>query len=159
MCLQFKYNKERKDEVIDGKDEMTVYKVVIVDTESNDKLPPFSVIPAGNKIPGTPYKDGLNEADTNRQILKGLSIEYTSGFHFFKNEADARKTSDYLFRHFTGDGRYVFEVLNCTVKTDWITAIGEEWGIKTSDYNFDKENNFVVIIAEKAIFNLLTQKI
>ena len=157
MCLVLKYTDEQKEEMTVEK----AYKVVAVDAETNDYLPPFSVIDVSARlyIEKKPFEEGLNEANTGLRILykgvpgKGPIATYQAGFHLFVSKEEAKNLEGYLNEHYQGDNkRYEYKTITCTLEKEWITAMGEEWTLKNGKYDILGETKAIVVIASKVNF-------
>jgi len=108
----------------------------------------------------TPFKVGVNEADTSVEldIANDVTQKYNSGFHFFTTKKGAklflegveervRMYAAEIARHAEEDGeqlRVDFVIITCTVKKSWITTVGSD-GIGYDIFG-------KAIVAKKAIF-------
>jgi hypothetical protein len=161
MCLQVKYTEEQRKQITEQKDEFEVYKVIAKHVDGIGYVPPFSVItlPSSRYIDRDLYKNGLNEADTSMSIHykrgPGLYfLKYDSGFHFYEKEINAKETAEFLNKNYNGAGKYQYSVIKCTVKREWITDIGEEWGMNNGKFDIAGHSNCIIFVTSKAIFNL-----
>lgn len=127
------------DKDIDTK-EITVFKMVGVDGEQ--------IFPACKKT-HIPLTKGINEADTSTMLNVGGGFSvgkgtlYNAGFHCFINKEDAEEFKTELLKYIDEDKEFIIEhakedgetirdeykVIECTVKKEWITAIGLEEGV------------------------------
>ena len=141
-------------------EKVKVYKVVAERISNKEYIPPYSILnsPSRKYIDPTPYKEGLNEAVTLWNIgeVKTDLIDniYRSGFHFYKDKAKARQSARYMNKFNTGKKPvFKFKVVTCTVKKEWITAIGKQWGITRGRYDImDSTAMSNIIVTNKVIF-------
>ena len=151
MCLREKFSIIDRKAITDkiGSDGIKVYKVVGV----GDGYYSSAFVPNQQM-----FDEGVNGADTSHQIeIHGGS--YKSGFHLFKNRADAKHRLDDMNKLLETQRRFQldraaelgvetfdeYRVITCTVKKSWITMIGKD--IKDSNHKLATS-----IIAKKAIF-------
>jgi len=131
MCLHTISNPETTKNYIakmveDKQGLVTLFKVVA--RRNNDYWPIYGkLITADTKVL-RPFKEGLDEAVTTKEIETEIDGCYNSGFHFFIHEMEALqfRIRDEI-------------VLKCKVKKEWIMTLGFQ------DYKS-------VVVTSKAIF-------